>query len=236
MTAERELALKYLPVFMLDEKEPFDMKAVGYTIFRSDLRSDSFPKRVIAADWEKTDCVIEYEIWFDYDIQHLYELEHVWVYVGKDGGVQKAEGSFHGKYLNQVNLDTGKPPLDENGRVCVYLQPGKHAVLSDPRLVRLVPQWQESCGELAGLDGVPLPEMFQDVMAVPDEAAQEMVHRYIRKKFSFEPSLRFVPFFPETSLPEKELLLPWPELKASVPKRLQKELCRIAEAEKSGKG
>ena len=53
MTAERELALKYLPVFMLDEKEPFDMKAVGYTIFRSDLRSDSFPKRVIAADWEE---------------------------------------------------------------------------------------------------------------------------------------------------------------------------------------
>ena len=194
MTAERELALKYLPVFMLDEKEPFDMKAVGYTIFRSDLRSDSFPKRVIAAGWEKT--------------SQLFRRLPVYA-AGSRGQINKQGAG---------------------------LQPGKHAVLSDPRLVRLVPQWQESCGELAGLDGVPLPEMFQDVMAVPDEAAQEMVHRYIRKNFSFEPSLRFVPFFPETSLPEKELLLPWPELKASVPKRLQKELWRIAEAEKSGRG
>ena len=234
MKTEWELAKQYLPVFMMDEREPFDMKAVGYTIFTENLRSDSFPKRVIGADWERTDCVIEYELWFDYDIQHLYELEHVWVYVGKDGSVLKAEGSFHGKYLNEVDLDTGEVPLDENGRVCVYLQPGKHAVLPDPRLVRVVPQWKESCGELAGLDGVPLPEMFQDAMPVPDRPIQELVHRYIRKNFSFEPSLRFHPFFPEKGLPAEELLIPWEQLKSSVPGRLQKELEKIREAEKNG--
>ena len=234
MKTEWELAKQYLPVFMMDEREPFDMKAVGYTIFTENLRSDSFPKRVIGADWERTDCVIEYELWFDYDIQHLYELEHVWIYVGKDGSVQKVEGSFHGKYLNEVNLDTGKPPLDENGRVRVWLQPGKHAVLPDPRLVRLVPQWMESCGELAGADGVPLPEMFQEAMPVPDQQTQELVHRYIRRTFSFEPSLKFHPFFPEKELPAEELLIPWEQLKFSVPGRLKKELEKIREAEKNG--
>lgn len=236
MDTQRGLAERYLPIFMLDEKEPFAMKAIGYTVFTCDLCSDSFPKRVISADWERTACVIEYELWFDYDIQHLYELEHVWVYVAKDGSVEKVEGSFHGKYLNQADLDTGSVPLDESGRICLYLQPGKHAVLPDPRLVRLVPQWRESCAQLAGADGVPLPEMFQDRMAVPDERTQELVHRYIRKRFSFEPSLRFLPFFPERSLPEKELLLPWEKLKESVPGRLEAELARIREEEEDAEG
>ena len=95
MSTEKDLAGRYLPVFMLDEREPFDMKAIGYTVFTENLRSDSFPKRVIGADWERTACVIEYEIWFDYDIQHLYELEHVWIYLGKDGSVDTRESTLH---------------------------------------------------------------------------------------------------------------------------------------------
>ena len=50
MSTEKDLAGRYLPVFMLDEREPFDMKAIGYTVFTENLRSDSFPKRVIGAD------------------------------------------------------------------------------------------------------------------------------------------------------------------------------------------
>ena len=57
MSTEKDLAGRYLPVFMLDEREPFDMKAIGYTVFTENLRSDSFPKRVIGADWERTACV-----------------------------------------------------------------------------------------------------------------------------------------------------------------------------------
>ena len=125
----------------------------------------------------------------------------------------------------------GEPPLDENGRVRLYLQPGKHAVLPDPRLVRLVPQWMESCGELAGADGVPLPEMFQEAMPVPDQKTQDLVRPLHPQKLFLEPSLRFQPFLPEKELPAEELLIPWEQLKSSVPGRLKKELEKIREAE-----
>ena len=45
------LAKKYLPIIMVDEKEPFKIQAIGYTVFRDSMRSDSFPKRIIEADW-----------------------------------------------------------------------------------------------------------------------------------------------------------------------------------------
>ena len=103
--------------------------------------------------------------------------------------------------------------------------------MPDPRLVRLVPQWRESCNDLAGADGVPLPEMFQEAMPVPDQKTQDLVRRYIRRSFSFEPSLRFQPFLPEKELPAEELLIPWEQLKSSVPGRLKQELETIREAE-----
>ncbi len=57
------LAKKYLPIIMVDEKEPFKIQAIGYTVFRDSMRSDSFPKRIIEADWNQVNCVIEYAIW-----------------------------------------------------------------------------------------------------------------------------------------------------------------------------
>ena len=33
--------------------------------------------------------LIEYAVYMDYDIQHLYELEHMWVAVGEDGTTVK---------------------------------------------------------------------------------------------------------------------------------------------------
>lgn len=100
----REIWEKYKPVIMQDKKEPFQITAAGCTLFRETGQSSSFPKKKIRINKETTDCAIEYAIWYDYDIQHLYELEHVWVYVNHDGSVQKAEASFHGKYLNVEDL------------------------------------------------------------------------------------------------------------------------------------
>lgn len=222
MEKDKELAMRYMPELMLDEKEPFYIGAVGYTVFRETKRSGSFPKRIVEADWEKTACVIEYAVWFDYDIQHLYELEHVWIYVDKSGRTVWAEGSFHGKYLNQVRLSDGMPASGENGRVRVWLQPGKHAVLPDPTLVRLVPKWKESCRELAGADGLAVPEAFRGSLPAPDEKMQKAVRDYIREHYAFEPSLKFV----KASI-GGELLMPWETLRESIPGRLRKELVKM---------
>lgn len=219
---DEALAKKYLPIIMVDEKEPFKIQAIGYTVFRNSIRSDSFPKRIIAADWNQVNCVIEYAIWFDYDIQHLYELEHVWIYVGKDGNVRKVEGSFHGKYLNMVNLDTGEPVLNEAGQAIVWMQPGKHALLPDPRLVKVVPEWEESCTVLAGADGLAVPDAFRGWLPPIDEAGQQRICDYIKTQYAFEPSLCF-----EEMKIDRGIVMPWRELRESIPNRLARELDKM---------
>lgn len=216
---ERQWAERSLPVFWIDEKEPFAPAALGYTVFTQDSRSDSFPKRYVRADWTRTKFVIEYALWFDYDIGHLYDLEHIWIYCDQEGRIQKAEGSFHGKYLNLVNLDTGEPPLDETGRLTVYLQPGKHAVVPDLRVIRLIPGWKECCSQGAGQDGFLIPEMFREFFPKSEEELQEKVRRHIRRTWAFEPSFQFVRLSTDTAL-----LMPWQALKKSIPERVKRQL------------
>jgi hypothetical protein len=122
---ELALAARYAPLIHLDRLDPFLPSFAGYTIFRRDGQSASFPRRVtprpqpprlgerearelatylpdgrlpevpdIAAAF-----VVEYAIWWDWDIQHLYELEHAWSYVGADGRLLYAEASWHGGYF-----------------------------------------------------------------------------------------------------------------------------------------
>lgn len=215
---ERELALKYKPVFMMDLHEPFAISAIGYTLFEQTQKSDSFPKRSVAVDEKSVAFAIEYAVWFDYDIEHLYELEHVWVYVASDGSVHHAEGSFHGKYLNIVSLDTKEVPVSNQTHLVVYLQPGKHAVLPDARMVPLIPGWKESCNTTAGQAGVLIQEMFRNQI-VADDQDQNKVRNYIKKKYSFEPAMEYKPFCPDDTI-----FMPWEQLKESIPQRVNMQL------------
>ena len=72
--------------------EPFLPLVVGYTVFREAAKS---PSSKFPIDPEGG-IAIEYAIWWDWDIQHLYELEHVWVYLDADENLLKVEASAHG--------------------------------------------------------------------------------------------------------------------------------------------
>lgn len=217
----RKLAYKYEPIIMVDKSEPFEIKAMGCTLFKETKRSESFPKRQIVIDHRITDFAIEYAVWFDYDIQHLYELEHVWVYVDRNKKVQKVEGSFHGKFLNMVDLEAGEPVLQQETHPVVYAQPGKHAMVPDPRVIRLVPEWRECCMEKAGEGGVLVQDFFKDKIHT-DDKLQKMTQAYIKHKYGFRPTLEFQPF-----LLAEEKLTDWEELKQSIPERVEQELRRI---------
>lgn len=213
-----KLASVYKPVIMKDKREPFEITAMGCTIFRKTERSRSFPKRVVMIEPETTAFAVEYALWYDYDIQHLYELEHVWVYADHDGNVRKVEGSFHGKFLNMVDLNTGEPVLKNHTHPVVYAQPGKHAMIPDPRLVRIIPDWQESCMEKAGLDGVLVQDFFADRIHT-DEDLQRMTERYIKETYGFRPSMEFEPFELE-----EDRLMTWEELRESIPDRVNRQI------------
>ncbi|MBQ4581437.1 MAG: hypothetical protein IJA83_12335 [Clostridia bacterium] len=214
---DMQLALQYAPIIHFDVDETIPLKKVGYTVFREEQRSDSFPKRTVKP--EDGGFVIEYALFWDYDIQHMYDLEHIWVFVNEDGYVIKAEASFHGKYLTlwEPDMDFAPAPLD--GRVHAFCQPGKHAFLPDGQLFRLIPGWFESCNAAAGGDilvGGPFAGAYQ-----PTAEDHARCAAHIRKTMGFEPTL----VFDEGSIIPADLLCTWEELKSWIPHRID-ELCR----------
>ncbi|MDO4324825.1 MAG: hypothetical protein Q4E24_02125 [bacterium] len=216
---ELELVTRYAPYLMFDEKEPFLVNAIGYTIFTETRKSDSF-RRSVRIEKEKVDFAIEYAVCWDYDIQHLYELEHVWVYVDYEGKVCGCEASYHGKYINQML--PGADIVRDETHVCLYSQPGKHALLPERRLIYLYPDWKRACGELAGADGFAYPEYLFDVPIPVTDEQQEMVRSYIREHYRFVPTMEFV----QRQYPDC-FFRPWSVLREEIPLRMKAELEKI---------
>ena len=213
---DQRLAEKYAPVMHCDVDETIPLAAAGYTIFREEARSDSFPKRMVKP--EENGLVIEYALYWDFDIQHMYDLEHIWVWVAPDGRMTRAEGSFHGRYLTlwEPELPFGLWP--DGTHVHAFCQPGKHAFLPDGELFRLMPDWRESCNSQSGgvvLVGGPFYGLYR---STPEEDAR--CAAYIREKFAFEPTLTF----DQGTLVGEELLRPWDALKRWIPGRIA-QLC-----------
>jgi glycerophosphoryl diester phosphodiesterase len=212
---DHALAARYAPVIRFDEREPFLPLAAGYTVFRAPAPSPSFSRRIapLADDGPPAAIAIEYAIWWDWDIQHLYELEHVWVYVDDAGRVVHCEASAHGGY--SAMLHGGDVPR-EGDRVVVCSEPGKHAFAPHP-------DWFAPKGEphprgvtsaLAGMGGLLVNDLFRsDFRTTPqiDTLARTYLARH-----AFEPSYAFTQRF--AFAPDQ--LVPWPALRAWIPRRI----------------
>ena len=217
-----ELVRKYVPHLRYDRCEPYALVAVGYTVYRESRKSVSCSLQVRV---EPGETVLEYAFYYDFDIQHLYDLEHVFVTVGEDGAVRGVLGSFHGKFLN--NLIPGETAF-EDGHVVEYVQPGKHAFMPAPRYFWLAPDRDAVCSRLAGSDGLLIAPMFEGRIA-KDAAFDKKVARYIREHHSFTPSWEFVKAPPQSADTE-ELLVPWEKLDALIVERIDGWKRRIEEA------
>lgn len=181
---EKQLAEKYLPCFMKDLAEPFDLKGIGYTIFKETGKSSSCP-RTLQVNPEIHSFVIEYALYFDFDIQHLYDLEHVFVYVGKDGEIVDVEASFHGKFLKAMVNE--RLAFEDKTHPVVYFQPGKHAVMSDPSYFNLFIGLKEVCREQAGEAGFLVAPMFEGRLET-SERIDAAVKKYICEHYAFTPT------------------------------------------------
>lgn len=211
------LARRYAPIIHVDVCETIPLLAYGITVFEKTRRSESFPKREVNVPQR---CkVIEYACFWDYDIQHMYDLEHIWVTVDEKGCVCHVEGSFHGKYLNLY--DAGMPfalqPEDEH--VHAFCQPGKHAFLPDGQQFRLIPGWYESCNMQSGGDvlvGGPFGGCYQP--AAEDHAR---CRRYLREHLAFQPTLKF------RRMEEPVQYMLWDEMARWIPRRVAQECERL---------
>lgn len=216
---ELQIAARYAPVFCEDEREPFSVGAVGYTVFRESGKSPSSAWTIRLG--KETAFAVEYAVYFDFDIQHLYDLEHVFVYVGRDGAVTGVEASFHGHfYRSDINGDL---QFEQETHPILYLQPGKHGVMPDPKYFQLYRDLAAACRELAGIDGLLVAPMFTDRLHT-DPETDALVRDFIQERYAFAPSLRF-----RRASCGEELLMPWEELDRDIPHRVEHRLAEIRE-------
>ncbi|WP_440109544.1 hypothetical protein [Paenibacillus sp. QZ-Y1] len=208
-----ETAKSYAPVLMFDQNEPFYPDFVGVSVLDRSGPSPSF-RREVHFPTEVVQYVIEYAIWWDYEIGHLYEMEHVWVYVDHDGEVVDCEASFHGKVLRGLLKDR----VNMVGRhVCLYSQPGKHAFSPLPVVFELLPDLYSAAGAKAGCDGLLVNELFRVYFETNDEIDGQ-VREYLQTK-AFVPAMVFEEF-----LLEPAMFMTWEQLFVIIPQRIARRL------------
>jgi len=202
--ADLELARRYAPLVLFDAHEPFLPSVAGYTVFRSSDASPSFP-RYISLESPAV-LVIEYALWWNWDIQHLYELEHVWVVVDAAGSVVAAEASQHGGFeRGPLLLNAGRPVL--------YAEPGKHALTSSrDRLLARRDGTERACGPRAGKAGVLVPPLFNGRIAAKSPLADQLARSFLRDR-AFVPAWDWSVRVAVAELP----LVPWPQLEDEIP-------------------
>ncbi len=211
------LATRYAPIILADEREPFPLVAAGYTIFDFESASPSFKRRI---EWSSAGYpavrAIEYALWWDWDIGHLYELEHVWTFIGASGQVVAVEASWHGMFgpAEGVTFEETHPIL--------FAQPGKHAMAASSEPFNEIRAWAEQeAGPDAGKDGLLENEMFRNALHKTPEADAK-VRAYLKAR-AFTPTWNFTKRMPVT----RDMLVPWNAMRDWVPPRVAWWLTQI---------
>jgi len=205
------LAQRFAPILCFDRAEPFFPLAVGYTVFRTASKSPSSKFTIDPHDG----IAIEYAIWWDWDIQHLYELEHIWVYLDTDEQLIKVEASAHGSLL-PMTKDDGALPL-KDGRITIYSESGKHGFAAERYwLISRAEHTNLSCGEEAGNGGIHTSNPFgAAAFGHPTEAEHQLANRYMQQR-AFTPTYDFSHRFDLRTVP----FVTWAQLAEWIPRRI----------------
>jgi len=212
------LVARSAPVLYFDANEPFLPLASGYTLFTQDGPSPSFKRMIELRPDEKTPAAmaIEYAIWWDWDIHHLYELEHAWVYLDAQGSPVRVEASWHGKYYEI-------PLMLEEGHPVLLSQPGKHAFAPHPSWFEIRQRDFRRTETIAvGMHaGVLISDMFAG--KIREQIFDRVLVRGYLARSAFDPAWRFN----QRYMFAADSLVPWPALYAWIPKRVNAVLERL---------
>lgn len=218
-SADIALARRLAPVIRFCDNEPFLPSRVGITVLDAPARS---PSTGLPIAFEPGVAkVIEYAIWWDWDIQHLYELEHIWLKLSADDSVLAVEASAHGGKF-AMRLPDGALPL-EAGRVTLVSTPGKHAFTATPDdQAKHAELTTICCQELAGRDGILINDMFRAALGEVTPEDHRAVKRYLQSR-ALLPTFTFGQRF---DLADAEFSS-WDELAAWIPGRVKAVLSEV---------
>lgn len=203
-SSDLSLAKRLAPVIRFAVNEPFLPSHVGVTVIDSPGTSPSAPLEVTFGPGVAR--VIEYAIWWDWDIGHLYELEHVWLKLDGADKIISVDASAHGRLFAMTRPDGSRPI--EDGRVTLYSEPGKHAFHATPEtIIARKRQMTAACRELAGTGHVLINEMFEQRFSKVTAEDHRAVRRHLEAR-AFEPSFEFSQRFDLADVH----FLSWPDL------------------------
>lgn len=213
------LAQRLAPVIRFCDNEPFLPSRIGISVLTEPGRSPSAPLDVSFEPGVSK--VVEYAIWWEWDIQHLYELEHVWLKLDAADQVVAVAASAHGR-MQPIQGENGALPL-ENGRATLVSTPGKHAfTASVAEQLKDADSTRAACQELAGRGGVLVNDMFGQSLGGITPEDHRAVKRYLQSR-SFLPASRFEQRVDLATLE----LVSWPDLAAWIPAQVQSVLAHV---------
>jgi phosphoglycolate phosphatase-like HAD superfamily hydrolase len=209
------LAARHQPILVLDDTEPYEPLYLGFSLFRGPGQSPSSKFPVVP----QGEFCIEYAVWYDWDIGHLYDLEHVWVHVDRTGNVLAVEASRHGKRLPMIV--GGTLPELRDGHPVLYPEAGKHAHWAHPDQMSGEDrrQLKALCGPLAGMEGVHEGGPF----VAGRYTATPFDHRLARLKMRHD---AFMPTWQHRRV-ASPALLPWAQLDVIIPERMREAMATL---------
>lgn len=188
---DERLARALAPVIRFCANEPFFPSAVGISFISAPGQAVAAPRQI---DFEPGVArVIEYAVWWDWDIQHLYELEHIWLKLDENDKLVSVAASRHGGLYDMRRSD-GSLPI-ENGRVTLYAEPGKHAFHPEPASMEAV--HKNLAGACSGTTlhafskgHILINDMFRDAFSCFTKEDHRRVRRYLQMR-AFGPEFDF---------------------------------------------
>lgn len=217
--ADIALAKRHAPVIRFAANEPFVPSKVGITVIAAPRPAPSASKHMLTFE-PGVARIIEYAIWWDWDIGHLYELEHVWLKLDAQDNLVGVDASAHGGIF-AMRLPGGGLPLEE-GRVTLYSEPGKHAFHATARAIAdRARDLRYACSELAGNGLILVNDMFSDQFDFTRQQ-HRAVKRYLQDR-AFTPSFEFTQVFATDTLE----FLSWPDLHAYIAERVPQVLAEV---------
>lgn len=206
------LARRHAPLLRLDLRDPFRPDVVGVT--RLAVGETSPSCHHVPPAPEGSAFVLEYAIWWDGDIQHLYELEHVWICFDATEQPLATFASAHGRLLDMAGAE------HREGRPVLFCEPGKHA--HAPTLEGILAHREgldRACTSGQRLTGILVQDKFRAELSALSPYDQYLGREYLRS-LCFQPTYDYGVTVDLADL----VYLSWSELRAEIPRFLRSQL------------
>lgn len=169
--------------------------------------------------------VLEYAVFYESDIGHIYDLEHVWVYLDGKNQIIGIKATRHG--MISVQYPTPASIRYYKGHPIMFVSPGKHSYYTNPSQMQkkyLSHACNRPCTSILDIHFFFRPEWDMIKKHYPGKNTIKIAYQ---NHYCFEPSFRFTKYM----IPHSgygSIFTPWSDLEKEIPTLLINFLKKIS--------